>query len=255
MSGLHRHRWLVSPFPRTLELGANKNELEQLEEHIDTLTLERTIRIVRELVTMHKDDPNFSDQILSSLNAFLAPSVLENPEKHPQLVREAKLEALLATENSPYAEVRANVDPTDDPTMPVSTVRAWVIGISFSCVGTFIDNLFAFRYPSISLGVNVAQLVACGWLYPPLHSPNLLSILERTPTGHESFMLTDLLDPLGKFFARVLPDRRIHFFGNEIKLNPGPFNRKEHMLISIMANVSFGAPYTFYIIPCQALPQ
>ena len=27
------------------------------------------------------------------------------------------------------------------------------------------------------------------------------------------------------------------------------------MLISIMANVSFNAPYTFYIIPVQAMPQ
>ena len=66
-------------------------------------------------------------------------------------------EALLATTNSPYVEVRANVDPDDDPAMPVSTVRAWFIGVVFCCAGTFIDTLFAFRQPSISVGVNVAQ--------------------------------------------------------------------------------------------------
>lgn len=43
--------------------------------------------------------------------------------------------------------------------------------------------------------------------------------------------------------------------GQEHSLNPGPFNRKEHMLISIMANVSFTAPYAFYIVPVQAMPQ
>lgn len=53
----------------------------------------------------------------------------------------------------------------------------------------------------------------------------------------------------------MLPDWRFKLFGQEHSLNPGPFNRKEHMLISIMAAVSFTAPYTFYIIPAQALPQ
>lgn len=66
--------------------------------------------------------------------------------------------------------------------------------------------------------------------------------------------LTSALDPVGTFLARVLPDWRFHFFG-EHSLNPGPFNRKEHMLISIMASISFTAPYTFYIIPVQAMPQ
>lgn len=37
--------------------------------------------------------------------------------------------------------------------------------------------------------------------------------------------------------------------------NPGPFNKKEHMLITIMASVSFTAPYTFYIVPVQAMPM
>jgi len=43
-------------------------------------------------------------------------------------------------------------------------------------------------------------------------------------------------------------------FGREHSLNPGPFNQKEHMLITIMCGVSFTAPYTNYIVPAQALP-
>jgi hypothetical protein len=42
--------------------------------------------------------------------------------------------------------------------------------------------------------------------------------------------------------------------GQEHSLNPGPFNRKEHMLITIMANVAFNTPYTGYTIFVQALP-
>ena len=147
---------------RNLELGTNANEVDRLEAQLEDLDLERTVKIIRELVVMHHDDPNFSFEMLEKMIHFLhTPSILESPDKYPELIRTMKLEATLATENSPYAEVRANVDPTDDPEMPCSTIRAWTIGICFSCIGSFIDNLFAFRYPSISIGVNVAQLCAC----------------------------------------------------------------------------------------------
>ena len=54
--------------------------------------------------------------------------------------------------------------------------------------------------------------------------------------------------------ARVIPKVTFTLFGRKFSLNPGPFNKKEHALITIMANVSFGAPYTNYIVPAQALP-
>jgi hypothetical protein len=61
-------------------------------------------------------------------------------------------------------------------------------------------------------------------------------------------------DPCGKFLASVLPDKRFRLFGREHSLNPGKFNNKEHMLITIMAAVSFTNSYTTYIVPTQAMP-
>ncbi|XP_038705333.1 oligopeptide transporter 4-like [Tripterygium wilfordii] len=49
--------------------------------------------------------------------------------------------------------------------------------------------------------------------------------------------------PIGKFMARTLPNNkfRIPGFGDrEFSLNPGPFNVKEHVLISIFANAGSG---------------
>lgn len=138
------------------------NEAERLQGHLDSITMEQTVRIVSQLVELHRYDPNFSGEMLRTMIDFLAdPSIAENPDKHPEIVQAVKVEAILSTTNSPYAEVRANVDPTDDPTMPVSTIRAWIIGIVFTAAGSFIDTLFAYRNPSISIGTNVAQLVAC----------------------------------------------------------------------------------------------
>jgi OPT family small oligopeptide transporter len=133
-----------------------------------------------------------------------------------------KIQAALITNNSPYAEVRAVVDNHDDPTMPVSTIRAWTMGIFFSCCMAFVNNFFDVRLPAIHVSSAVPQLLAY---------------------------------PLGKFFERALPDVGFTLFGVRHSLNPGPFNKKEHMLITIMANVSVSAPYTNYIVWIQALPQ
>jgi len=55
--------------------------------------------------------------------------------------------------------VRAVVDNHDDPTIPASTFRAWFIGIAFVAAGVFINQFFSIRYPGISVGSNVAQLL------------------------------------------------------------------------------------------------
>lgn len=133
-----------------------------------------------------------------------------------------KLEAALIRNNSPYAEVRAVVDNHDDPATPCGTIRAWVIGLLFALGGAFINQLFSIRQPAIGVGSNVAQLLAY---------------------------------PLGKACERFLPDKGFTAFGVYHSLNPGPFSKKEHMLITIMANVAFNTPYTNNVIWVQYLPQ
>jgi len=52
-----------------------------------------------------------------------------------------------------------------------------------------------------------------------------------------------------------MPDWRFTLFGTQHSFNPGPFNKKEHMLIAIMANTAKSLPYTQYIVWTQVLPQ
>lgn len=56
--------------------------------------------------------------------------------------------------------------------------------------------------------------------------------------------------PFGLAMAQYLPKKQFSFFGMKFSLNPGPFNKKEHALITIMANVSFaqGAAYSTYTV-------
>jgi hypothetical protein len=62
-------------------------------------------------------------------------------------------------QNSPYAEVRAVVENHDDPNMPASTFRSWVIGTLFVAAAGFINQFFSIRFTNISIGSNVAQLL------------------------------------------------------------------------------------------------
>ena len=90
--------------------------------------------------------------------------------------------------------------------MPVNTFRAWFIGLLWAILIPGLNQFFFFRYPSVSIGSVVAQLL--------------------------SF-------PLLRLWARVVPNVKI--FG--VQLNPGPFTIKEHVLITIMAGVGASSAY------------
>lgn len=113
-------------------------------------------------VKLHENDPNFPLDVIGKARRYLYdPEIQANPEVHKVLIHEMFVEAALIANNSPYVEVRAVVDNHDDPTLPVSTIRAWVIGLFLVAVGALVNQLFEIRQPSIQISSNVAQLVSC----------------------------------------------------------------------------------------------
>lgn len=99
-------------------------------------------------------------------------------------------------DESPYPEVRSAVANTDDPDMLVSTLRTWVIGLVWAILTSGVNQFFFFRFPSVFIGGIVAQL--CSF-------------------------------PIGHVAAAFMPNWSI--FG--VRLNPGPFTVKEHVLITV----------------------
>ncbi|CDZ98406.1 Sexual differentiation process protein ISP4 [Phaffia rhodozyma] len=114
-------------------------------------------------------------------------------------------------EDSVYAEVRAAVSNTDDPTMPVNTIRVWLLGSVGCVVLSGINQFFYFRYPTVTVSALVIQLISY---------------------------------PLGLLMAKLIPS-------NNSFLNPGPFNIKEHTLITVMAGVAQQTAYATNIITVQ----
>jgi len=83
--------------------------------------------MMMKVLKVHDSDPNFPILILQKINEFINnEDIIKHPENYSDLIYEMKTEAALITGNSPYAEVRAVVDNTDDVNTPSSTIRAWV---------------------------------------------------------------------------------------------------------------------------------
>ncbi|KAL5981944.1 hypothetical protein ACLOJK_016011 [Asimina triloba] len=114
--------------------------------------------------------------------------------------------------DTPVEEVRLTIPITDDPTIPALTFRTWFIGVTLCCTLAFLNRMFDYRQNRLYISTDCIQI---------------------------------LILPIGKLMARFLPTKRIRVFGTKwaFSLNPGPFSLKEHVLITIFANIGEDAPY------------
>ena len=117
----------------------------------------------------------------------------------------------------PIEQVRLTVPATDDPTLPVLTFRTWVLGITACVMLSFLNQFFDYRQNRLSVTQVTAQIVSL---------------------------------PLGKFMAKVLPTKtvRVPLTNWSFSLNPGPFNLKEHVLITIFATCGSAGVYAVNIV-------
>ncbi|KAI4367521.1 hypothetical protein MLD38_023251 [Melastoma candidum] len=114
---------------------------------------------------------------------------------------------------SPIEEVRLTVTNTDDPSLPVWTFRMWFLGLLSCALLSFLNQFFAYRTEPLIITQITVQVATL---------------------------------PIGRFMAATLPTAKFRLpglAGRELSLNPGPFNMKEHVLISIFANAgsAFGS--------------
>lgn len=68
----------------------------------------------------------------------------------PNIDRDAAITGILE-DDSPYPEVRSAVANTDDPDIPVSTIRSWVLGAIWAIIIAGLNQFFFFRYPSVNV--------------------------------------------------------------------------------------------------------
>ncbi|GLU08960.1 hypothetical protein SLE2022_258410 [Rubroshorea leprosula] len=109
---------------------------------------------------------------------------------------------------SPIEQVRLTVSNTDDPNQPVWTFRMWFLGLLSCALLSFLNQFFYYRTEPLVITQITVQVATL---------------------------------PIGRFMAAVLPKTQYQIsipgLGPKMfSLNPGPFNMKEHVLITIFAN-------------------
>lgn len=116
---------------------------------------------------------------------------------------------LPSDERCPVEEVALVVPETDDPSLPVMTFRAWFLGITSCIILIFLNTFFTYRTQPLTISAILMQIAVL---------------------------------PIGRFMAATLPTGDYNLLGWRFSLNPGPFNMKEHVIITIIANcgVSYG---------------
>ncbi|SCU89503.1 LANO_0D05204g1_1 [Lachancea nothofagi CBS 11611] len=153
---------------------------------------------------------------LADHKALVMEHVTESPsekELAEQEIWEGDVELL---PNSPYPEVRATVSTYDDPTIVLNHWRTWFLVTIFVIVFAGVNQFFSLRYPSLSINFLVAQVVCY---------------------------------PIGKVLA-LLPQwdcPRVPFFN----LNPGPFTKKEHAVVTIAVALTSSTAYAMNILIAQ----
>lgn len=138
-----------------------------------------------------------------------------------ELSEDARVEFSEETEECTVKQVEMTVPKTDDNTLPSVTFRMWVLGLTSCVLLSFVNQFFWYRTQPLTVTSISAQIAVV---------------------------------PLGHLMAKVLP--KAPFFQGrkwEFSMNPGPFNIKEHVLITIFANSGAGSVYAAHILSAVKL--
>lgn len=113
--------------------------------------------------------------------------------------------------------MRLTIPITDDPTLPTLTFRTWAIGPITCMVLAFVKEFFSYRQNPIGLSTTCIQILLLG---------------------------------LGKLMASTLPSTLLKVPGTNwtFSMNPGPFNIKEHVLLSILVTSGLSVPSSATIL-------
>ncbi|KAJ5768603.1 hypothetical protein N7533_001186 [Penicillium manginii] len=189
--------------------GISPSQSEELAQ--EKIATDTNIKELQKFELSHQWDPNLPQEKLDAIK-----EAVDNGD-HEKAV---ELDKSLA-QDSQYDSVRAAVRNVDNGEV-ANTVRAWILGLLFTTVGSGLNMFLSMRSPAISFPAIVVQL---------------------------------LVYPIGCFWAKVMPTKVFNTFGLRWTLNTGPFTIKEHTVVTIMANVSIGYAYcTDALLALKAKP-
>ncbi|KAL0953014.1 hypothetical protein HGRIS_007218 [Hohenbuehelia grisea] len=119
------------------------------------------------------------------------------------------------------------ISTEDDPTQPVFTARMWFLGLGLSCFGAVLGQIFYFRPQTVFVSQLFIQIIAY------ILGVVLETLLPGPGNPRDSLKMHDTA------FWRFL--------------NPGPFNIKEHVAITIFASTAADSALAISIFAADEL--
>lgn len=194
-------------------------DMDYIIQAIFSLTDAQAISILQRTLEECQDDPNFPTYTANYLNQLITKQGFAMSEENYSFT--LKLEAALIHFHSPYPEVRAISDPTDDPREAAETYRVYFLGTIWVIIGSAVNQFFEPRMPPISISMPLLQF---------------------------------LVYPCGRLMER-LPSWNLKILRFQISLNPGPWTKKEQALVTIMFGITSSMAYVSDQIFVQKLPM
>lgn len=158
-------------------------------------------------------EKSYSNEKLDEKKVETAESILE----HGDVYEDARVIDL--DESGKERPIETDIDVAtrlisleDDPTLPCFTFRMWFLGLGLSCFGAVLGQIFYFRPQTVFVSQLFIQII--GYLLGCL----LQEVLPGPGNEHPRLQTADTR------FWRFL--------------NPGPFNIKEHVAITIFASTA-----------------
>ncbi|KAK4674703.1 hypothetical protein QC763_123000 [Podospora pseudopauciseta] len=151
-------------------------------------------------------------------------------------------------DNSPYAQVRASVAPTDNTSLSINTPRMWALSILFSFLGSSTNLFFSLRYPSVAITPVIALLL--------VHPLGLLwdYLLKRSDDPPDEYVDGFRSENASIYSSEypsphIIPwERRGVLDKIRLWLSQGRWNEKEHSCVYVSSNVSFGFAFATDVI-------
>ena len=135
-------------------------------------------------------------------------------------------------DNSPFSQVRASVSATDNTSLSICTPRMWILSLFFAFLGSATNLFFSLRYPSVAITPIIALVLMHPlgriWDFALKYDDDPNEAFEhghRVPT-----LLEDVNDDVNDTWLRR----------SRLWLAQGKWNEKEHAMVYISSNVSFG---------------
>lgn len=137
-------------------------------------------------------------------------------------------------DNSPFAQVRASVDPVDNILLSIGTPRMWFLSTLFSMLGSSTNLFFSLRYPSVAITPVIALLL----VHPLGIAWDMLLKCDDDPPEEfvDGYLVRNPGHGAGIF-------RRLRLW-----LSQGQWNEKEHTCVYVSSNVSFGFAFATDVI-------